>query len=139
MNVVVSGKHNSMTTDSPTVTPEEIAQFRSELTDYPEALAALDVIEQRNGNIETATKILAIRADYEQTRRINLLDELSEKCRKVICQEEFKGDLAVGVIPFLIEPLATSAGIPLGLATAIAIYAFKIGVKKFCQPTNSQS
>ena len=131
----VSSEKDNMTT----VTPEEIEQFREQLRDYPEAIATLDVIEQRNGNIETAAKILAIRGGYEPSRKINLLDELSEKCRKVICQEEFREDLAAGVIVTVVEPLATSAGIPPGLATALAIYAFKTGVKKFCQPTDSES
>ncbi len=131
----VSSRKNAMTT----VTSEEIEQFREQLRDYPEAIAALDVIEQRNGNIETAANILAIRAGYEPSRKSNLLEELSEKCRKVICQEEFREDLAAGVIVAVVEPLATSAGIPPGLATAIAIYAFKTGVKKFCQPTDSES
>ena len=131
----VSSRKNAMTT----VTSEEIEQFREQLRDYPDAIAALDVIEQRNGNIETAANILAIRAGYEPSRKSNLLEELSEKCRKVICQEEFREDLAAGVIVAVVEPLATSAGIPPGLATAIAIYAFKTGVKKFCQPTDSES
>ncbi len=131
----VSSGEDNMTT----VTQEEIQQFREQLRDYPEAITGLDIIEQRNGNIETAAKILAIRAGYEPSRKINLLDEMSEKCRKVICQEEFREDLAAGVIVAVVEPLATSAGIPPGLATAIAIYAFKTGVKKFCQPTDSES
>ncbi len=131
----VSSRKNIMTT----VSPEEIEKFRAQLVDYPEAIAAVDLIEQRDGNLETATKILAIRAGYEPSRKINLLDELSEKCRKVICQDEFREDLAAGVIVAVVEPLATSAGIPPGLATAIAIYAFKTGVKKFCQPTDSES
>lgn len=122
-----------------TVTPEEIAKFRSELADYPEALTALDVIEQRNGNLEAAAKIIAIRAGYEPSRKSNFWDEWSEKCRKVICQEEFREDLAAGLIAAVIEPLARHAAISPGVATAITIYAFKSGVKKFCQPTDSES
>ena len=132
---LVSSKNNHMNI----VTSEEIEQFREQLRDYPDAIAALDVIEQRNGNIETAANILAIRAGYEPSRKSNLLEEWSEKCRKVICQEEFREDLAAGVIVAVVEPLAISAAIPPGLATAIAIYAFKTGVKKFCQPTDSES
>lgn len=131
----VNFRKNAMTT----IASEEIAKFREQLRDYPEAIAALDVIEQRNGNLETAATILAIRAGYEQSRQSSLLDELSEKCRKVICQEEFREDLAAGVIVVLVEPLATSAGIPPGLATALAIYVFKTGVKKFCQTPDSES
>lgn len=122
-----------------TVTPEEITEFRSQFADNPEALAAFDVIEQRNGNLETAAKILAIRAGFEPSRRSNILDDLLDKSRKVICQEEFRDELAAGVIPIVIEPLAMSAAIPPGLASVVAIYAFKIGVKKFCKAPDSES
>jgi len=122
-----------------TITSDEISQFRSQLADSPDVLAALDLIEQRNGNLETAAKILAIRAGYEPSRKANLLDELLEKSRKVICQEEFRDELAAGIIPIVIEPLAMSVAIPPGLASVVAIYAFKIGVKRFCQVPDSES
>ena len=57
-----------------TVTPEEISQFRSQFEDNPDISAVLDLIEQRNGNLETAAKILAIRAGYEPSRKSNILD-----------------------------------------------------------------
>ncbi|HBE19423.1 MAG TPA: hypothetical protein DEG17_13795 [Cyanobacteria bacterium UBA11149] len=34
-----------LTTDPTKVTPEEIAQYREQFADYPEALAALDEVE----------------------------------------------------------------------------------------------
>ncbi len=122
-----------------TVTPEEISQFRSQFEDNPDVRAVLDLIEQRNGNLETAAKILAIRAGYEPSRKSNILDELLEKSRKIICQQEFRDELAAGIIPLVIEPLAMSAAIPPGLASVVAIYVFKIGVKKFCQVPDSES
>ena len=121
------------------VTLEEITQFRSQFEDNPDVRAALDLIEQRNGNLETAAKILAIRAGYEPSRKLNILDELLEKSRKIICQKEFKEQLAIGIIPIVIEPLAMSAAIPPGLASVVAIYAFKIGVNKFCQVNDDDS
>ncbi|BAZ00364.1 hypothetical protein NIES37_43540 [Tolypothrix tenuis PCC 7101] len=122
-----------------TLTPEEITHFRSQLADNQDALDTLDLIEQRNGNLETAAKILAIRAGYEPSRKSNILDDLLEKSRKIICQEEFREVLAAGIIPIVLEPLAISAAIPPGLASVVAIYAFKIGVKKFCQVPDSES
>ncbi|MBD2597540.1 hypothetical protein H6G74_24920 [Nostoc spongiaeforme FACHB-130] len=122
-----------------TVSPEEISEFRSQLADNQDALNALDLIEQRNGNLDTAAKILAIRAGYEPSRKSDILDELLEKSRKIICQEEFRDELAAGIIPIVIEPLAMSCAIPPGLASVVAIYVFKIGVKKFCQVPDSKS
>ncbi|WP_321206843.1 hypothetical protein [Tolypothrix tenuis] len=109
------------------------------MADNQDALDTLDLIEQRNGNLETAAKILAIRAGYEPSRKSNILDDLLEKSRKIICQEEFREVLAAGIIPIVLEPLAISAAIPPGLASVVAIYAFKIGVKKFCQVPDSES
>lgn len=122
-----------------TVTPEEISQFRIQFEDNPDVRAVLDLIEQRNGNLETAAKILAIRAGYEPSRKSNILDDLLEKSRKIICQEEFREVLAAGIISIVIDSLATSAAIPPGLASVVAIYVFKIGVKKFCQVPDSES
>ncbi|MFM7559674.1 hypothetical protein [Cylindrospermopsis raciborskii] len=47
-------RHSSMIKDTNTVTPEEIAQFRTQLADYPSAIAALDAIEEYEGYLEDA-------------------------------------------------------------------------------------
>jgi hypothetical protein len=57
-----------MTTDSMKVTPEEIANYRSQLADDSKALADLDVIERCEGYLEQAARILARRADIEDVR-----------------------------------------------------------------------
>ena len=36
------------------VTPEEVARFRTQLVDYPDAINALQVIEDCEGNLEDA-------------------------------------------------------------------------------------
>lgn len=118
------------------VTQAEIEQFRSQLVGNSAALTALDVIQECDGYLEDAITLLIMRETGKEPDRG--LGEWIQKCRKVICQEEFREELAVGFIAAAIEPLATSAGIPLGIATGIATYAFKIGMKKFCQPSDSQ-
>ena len=47
------------------VTPEEIAKFRAELTDYPDAQAALREIEECEGDLEDAAMVLAIRVGQQ--------------------------------------------------------------------------
>ena len=123
-----------------TVTSEELAQFRSQLVHNLDILAAYDVIDQHNGNLQTAAKILAIQTSYDPSRKSNILDLdwLLEKSRKVICQEELRDALEAGLIHIIIEALAMSTAIPLGLATVVAIYVLKIGVKKFCKAPNSE-
>jgi hypothetical protein len=120
-----------------TVTQEEINQFREQLAGYPEAITSLDVIQECDGHLEDAITLLILRESGKEPDRG--LDEWVQKCRKIICQEEFREELAVGLIAAALEPLATSAAIPPGIATAVGIYAFKIGLKKFCQTPDSES
>ncbi|MBD0265405.1 MAG: hypothetical protein ICV78_22590 [Tolypothrix sp. Co-bin9] len=124
-----------------TVTPEEISQFRSQLADSPEALAALDAIEQCKGNLEAAAQLIAVETtDTEVSLRgdSNYLDKLAQKLSKIICQEEFD-DLMAGVLTAAIATLAASGNIPVALATPVVIYVAKIGVKKFCETAKPES
>jgi hypothetical protein len=118
-----------MDIESTTVTPEEIAQFRAELASYPSAIAALDAIEECEGYLEDAVPLLLLEAGKEPDRS---LGDILEKCRKFICQEEVREALESGMIAPAIEPIAMGAGIPPGIATAVGICAFKLGIKKVC-------
>ncbi|WP_293069744.1 MULTISPECIES: hypothetical protein [unclassified Moorena] len=116
-----------------TVTREEIEQFRDQLANYPEALAALNEIEEEEGDLEYATEIIASEAGIE---RIDIqeswLQNLARRCRHIICQDEFRDDRLAGVTTALVASLAASGNLPLALATPVAIYIVKIGVKSFC-------
>jgi hypothetical protein len=119
-----------------TITPEEISQFRSQLASSPEALTALDVIEEEcEGYLDDAIPLLVMRETAQEADRS--LNDLLEKCRKFVCQEEVREALESGLIAPVIEPLAASAGIPLGTATALSICVFKLGAKKFCKVPES--
>ncbi|MEH2087183.1 hypothetical protein [Nostoc sp.] len=124
-----------------TVTPEEITQFRSQLVDSPEALAALDAIEECKGNLEAAAQLIAVETtDIEVSLRgdSNYLDNLAQKLSKIICEEEFD-ELMTGVLTAAIATLAASGNIPVALATPVVIYVAKIGVKKFCETAKPES
>ncbi|MBD2518065.1 hypothetical protein H6G93_24410 [Nostoc sp. FACHB-973] len=119
-----------------TVTPEEITQFRNQLVDSPEtALAALDAIEECQGYLDDAVPLLVMRETAQEADRS--LNDLLERCRQFLCQEEVREFLESGLIAPIIEPLAVSTGIPLGTATALSILVFKLGAKKFCQVPES--
>ena len=123
-----------------TVTPEEINKFRSQLADYPEALAALDEIEEDEGDLEYAAEIIALEAGIEKSRgQQGWLENLSKRFRNIICEDEFRDDLLEGVITALVASLAVSGNLPMVLATPVAIYIVKKGVKKFCNATNDES
>jgi len=117
------------------VTPEEIAQFRSQLADNPEALVALDTIEECEGYLDDAIPLLVMRETEREADRS--LNDWLEKSRKFICQEEVRDFLESGLIAPVIEPLAASVGIPLGTATALSICVFKLGAKRFCKVPES--
>lgn len=120
-----------MDIESTKVTPEEIAKFRTELASYPSAIEALDVIEEEcEGYLEDAIPLLLMRETSTEVDRS--LGDLLEKCRKFICQEEVREALESGMIAPAIEPISMGAGIPPGVATAVGICAFKLGMKKVC-------
>jgi hypothetical protein len=124
-----------------TVTPKEIIEFRTQFVDNPEALAALDAIEECKGNLEAAAQLIAVETtDEEVSLRAdsNYLEKLAQKLSKIICQEEF-GELMTGVLTAAIATLAASGNIPVALATPVVIYVAKIGTKKFCEAAKPES
>lgn len=129
----VNSRKNAMTT----ITSEEIERFREQLRDYPEAIIALDVIQECDGYLEDAVSLLMMRETGKEQDRGAY--EWLQKCRKVICQEDVKEALESGLIAPAIEPLAISMGLPPGTATALGILAFKIGIKKLCDTPSSES
>jgi hypothetical protein len=75
-----------------TVTQEEINQFREQLAGYPEASAALDVIQKCDGYVEDAVTLLMMRETGKEPDRG--VGEWLQKCRTAICQEDVKEALA---------------------------------------------
>jgi hypothetical protein len=121
------------------VTSQEIAQFRSELADYPEAMNALDAIEDCEGNLEDAAIALAIRAGQQPQRdNAEWLDALARKCRAVICQKEFREDLLKGSFAPMVKYLAQTPLLPGILATPVLMYVLRQGLNDFCAPLDSQ-
>ncbi|WP_287267124.1 MULTISPECIES: hypothetical protein [unclassified Moorena] len=123
-----------------TVTREEIEQFRYQLANYPEALAALNEIEEEEGDLEYATEIIASEAGIDRIDiKESWLQNLARRCRHIICQDEFKNDLLAGGITTLIPYLVQSVNLPVALATPVAIYIVKIGVKSFCNQEETRN
>ncbi|MEB3179802.1 MAG: hypothetical protein VKL59_12310 [Nostocaceae cyanobacterium] len=117
------------------ITPEEIAAFRQQLADKPEALTALDTIAECEGYVEDAIPLLLIRSGNEQDRGIH---EWLENCRNFVCLEEVRETLELGILAPAIEAIAIGAGVPPGIATAVSICVFKLGAKKFCDVNNPE-
>ncbi|MBD2164171.1 hypothetical protein H6G04_07095 [Calothrix membranacea FACHB-236] len=118
-----------------TVTSQEIAQFRSQLTDDPRAMEVLDLIEDCDGDLEDAAMTLAIKAGQEPERaNSEWLDALARKWRAVICEQEYRGELLTGSIKEMMAYLYTMPTFPKVLAVPVLIYVIKQGVNNFCEP-----
>jgi hypothetical protein len=116
------------------ITSQEIALFRSELAAYPEALTALDEIEDCEGDIEDAAISLAIQAGQEPNISENWLDGLAKRCRVAICKSELKADLTHGRLNTAFADLVAAKVCPEILITPVIIYIYKTGVNEFCEP-----
>lgn len=120
-------------------TSQEIAQLRSQLANYTEAMVALDAIEDCEGDVEDAAIALAIRAgQLPQTDNAQWLDALAKKCRAAICQPQFREELLNGSYTRVIEYLAETTLIPPILATPVLMYVVRQGVNSFCEPLDAQ-
>ena len=123
-----------MTTDPTKITDEEIAQYRQQFADYPEALDALDLIAESDGDLKESASLLALETGVSITRKEpNILDELAQKCRQIICDDAFIDDLIGGLLTAGVATLAASGQIPAAVATPVVIYLTKTGVKKWCK------
>jgi hypothetical protein len=115
----------------PTLTTQEIAQFRSILAPYNEALQALDAIEDCEGDLEDAALSLAIQVG-QQPSSTDWLDGLAKRCRVALCkcQEQLNNNQLEEVFASLVKEEIC----PVILITPVMLYVIKQGVEGFCEP-----
>jgi hypothetical protein len=116
------------------LTTQEIAQFRSQLSEYPTALEALDIIEDCEGDLEDAAISLAIQVGQMPTTSDNWLDGLAKRCRVAICQSDCREAVASGTVTSIVGELIDKKICPEILVIPVVLYVFKIGVNQFCEP-----
>ena len=127
-----------------TLTSERISKLRSELANNPEALEALEVIEEWDGDLADAAESLATRNGIEGVEDNADLRWFTEKLRQIhgyICQPNYQ-NLREKHLPALLPPItdlfAGLLGCPPGvagiIATPFAIYIQDEGMEKFCKP-----
>lgn len=132
-----------------TVTQDEITQVRSALTGNPNAIAALNEIEACGGNLEDAFEVLMVESGAEgEANRLGFgtsLKQLAQKCRNVICQEEFQEEIVDGfsrdvlnvIVPAVAAQLALMGNLPAVLAIPVVMYVLKRGIRRFCKSADS--
>lgn len=116
------------------LTSQEIAQFRSQIAEYPTALEALDTIEDCEGDVEDAAISMAIQVGQMPTTSEQWLDGLAKRCRVALCQKDYRQDLVEGNITAMVEYLMQQKICPELLVAPVVIYVVKTGVNSFCEP-----
>ncbi|MCT7957650.1 hypothetical protein [Laspinema palackyanum] len=114
----------------------DIARYRSELANYPDALVALDAIEDCEGDIEDAAIGLAIQAGQEPDTSERWLEGVAKRCRAFLCQTDLRTALEAGNLNQIMESLTQSRLCPPILATPVIIFVLETGVETFCEPLN---
>jgi hypothetical protein len=142
---IEQGQVNSRKNSMITITQEEIAQYRSELADYPEVLTALDVIEEWDGDLADAAESIATRngiEGVEDNADLRWFFVMLVKIRDLtkICEPEnqnFRENYLPALIPPIADIMSSSFGCPPGiaglLATPFAVYIKEEGIEQFCQ------
>lgn len=121
-----------------TVTSQEIAQFRSQLSDDIKAMKALDVIEECEGDLEDAAMTLAIRAGQQpEIDNSEWLDASAKKWRAVICQSDFREELTNGSVKKIMQHIQTIPNFPQVVAVPVLMYVIGQDVNKFCEPLDT--
>ena len=142
---IKQGQNNSMTT----VTPEQVSQLRSELANNPEALEALEVIEEWDGDLADAAESLATRngiEGVEDNADSRWFADKLRQCRDFICNSKYQ-NLREKHFPALLPPVAEFFAVLLGclpgvatiIATPFAIYIMNEGMDKFCNSYDADS
>ncbi|MEA5534505.1 hypothetical protein [Crocosphaera sp. XPORK-15E] len=119
----------------PSLTLSEITYYRSQLTEYPDAMIALDEIVACDGDLEDAAINLAI-AVGQLPDRTDWLEGLAKRYRVEICQEQIQQELSQGhIIPVINHLIQAKIGPDL-LVIPVIFYVLKIGIDDFCSPLN---
>jgi len=127
-------------TDTIQLTSEQIAKYRVELADNPDFLAALDVIEEWDGDLADAAESIATLngiEGVEDNADLRWFVIVLNKCRDSICQPKLREKYLPALIPTLTGIIAGYLMCPpqvAGILSAIvAVFIQDQGLDKFCQ------
>jgi hypothetical protein len=127
-------------TETIQLTSEQIAKYRVELSEHPDFLAALDVIEEWDGDLADAAESIATRngiEGVEDNTDFRWFVIVLDKCRDSICQPKLREKYLPALIPTLtgiiVGYLICSPQVAGILSTIVAVYIQEQGLDKFCQ------
>ena len=126
--------------DATQLTPEKIAQYRIEFADNENALIALDVIEEWEGDLADDAESIATRngiEGVEDKADFRWFVIVLNKCRDSICQPKLREKYLPALIPTLtgiiVGYIICSPQVAGILSTIVAVYIQEQGLDKFCQ------
>ena len=114
------------------LTPEEIERLKARLSDYPNALAALQEIADCDGDVEDAAISLALRSGQEPDSNEQWLASFSKRYRHIACQDQFRQAIEAEQLSPLIDHLSQNTDCPELIALPVAVYVLKLGIDAFC-------
>lgn len=117
------------------VSSAEISKLQSQLADYPDAMTALAIIADCEGDLEDAAMTLGIRAGQQPGLDNSAwLASIAKRCRAALCQEDLRLDLMNGNWAAALHLLQTHKVCPNLLAVPILLYIDNVGINRFCEP-----
>jgi len=129
---------NNDETSMTTVTPEEIEQYRSQLAADPNALKALDVLEECEGDLEYAAETIAIEsgelqdnAGDEDPNDPSWLEKFARRLHPHICTQAFREVLTqgfAGAVALLIPVVGSPT-----LLILVVVYISRKNLDEFCK------
>lgn len=109
------------------LTPSEIEQYREQLKDNPQALNALNIIEECDGDLQDALTLISMEETGTEPDRGLDLDKLAQKCRPVVCADLTRTSLEI--VNILTGLFGT-----VGIAVAVLLYILnKYGLENYCE------
>ncbi|MEO0407149.1 MAG: hypothetical protein AAF289_07360 [Cyanobacteria bacterium P01_A01_bin.135] len=118
------------------LTPAQIAQYRSTLAAVPDALLALDMVEDCEGDLEDAAIALALQVGQEPSQSDRWLDGLAKRWRVTLCDADMQAHIHEGRLATAAQTLVNAVTLPPRLVTLVVIYVHQQGVASFCEALN---
>ncbi|UZQ55368.1 hypothetical protein OOK60_04650 [Trichothermofontia sichuanensis B231] len=109
----------------------------SQLADQVQALEALDVIADCEGDLGDAAIVLALRAQQlPEEEGEEWLASLAKRCRPLLCEAAVQESLQAKQWLLAFERVLASQWVPPLLVLPVVVYAVKVGLDQFC-PTDA--
>ncbi len=116
------------------LTLADIAQYRSALSSHSEAMMALEMIEDCEGDVEDAAIAIALQVGQEPDRNDQWLEGLAKRWRATLCRQELREYLDNGQLLPVVEALAMETTLPVKLTVPVLICVLQMGIDTFCKP-----